>query len=119
MFIITEILIGSASIISSSTVGLINPGAGVVNSCITALLTSIAVIITNEYNSELKLRYTKLGDWVFVITLLYEKTLEKTSMVDKKSDEKKVRNWKTFIISSSIKKRNYEKHSIQSRRCFW
>ena len=35
----------------------------------------------------MKIRYTKLRDWINVITLLYEKTL-KQSMVDKKIDEK-------------------------------
>ena len=44
-------------------------------------LSSISTLITNEYFSKLKLRYTKLGDWTNVITLLYEKTL-KSSMID-------------------------------------
>ena len=35
----------------------------------------------------MKIRYTKLRDWIKVITLLYEKTL-KTSLIDKKIDEK-------------------------------
>ena len=67
--------------------GLINPGAGIIISSSTALLTSVAVLITNEYLSKLKIRYTKLRDWINVITLLYEKTL-KQSMIDKKIDEK-------------------------------
>ena len=66
---------------------LINPGAGITISSSTALLTSIAILITNEYISKLKIRYTKLRDWMNVITLLYEKTL-KQSMIDKKIDEK-------------------------------
>ena len=37
--------------------------------------------------SKLNLRYTKLGDWNNVITLLYEKTL-KESTIDKKIDQK-------------------------------
>ena len=45
-------------------------------------MTSIAILITNEYISKLKIRYTKLRDWINVITLLYEKTL-KQSMIDK------------------------------------
>ena len=49
ILIITEILVGSASTISSSTMGLINPGAGIIILCSTALLSSIAIIITNEY----------------------------------------------------------------------
>ena len=67
--------------------GLINPGAGIIISSSTALLTSIAILITNEYISKLKIRYTKLRDSINVITLSYEKTL-KQSMVDKKIDEK-------------------------------
>ena len=88
LLIITEILVGSASAVGSSTMGLINPGAGYINSSSTALLTSIAILITNENISKLKIRKTKLPDWINVITLLYEKTL-KTSMIDKKTDEKK------------------------------
>ena len=61
--------------------GLINPGAGIINSSRTALFTSIAILITNEYISKLKIRDTKLRDWINVITLFYEKT-SKTSMVD-------------------------------------
>ena len=87
LLIITEILIGSASPISSSTMGLINPGAGIFISSSTTLLTSIAVLITNENISKLKIRNTKLRDLFQVITLLYEKTL-KQSMVDKKIDER-------------------------------
>ena len=53
----------------------------------TALLTSLAILITNEYVSELKLRYTKLRDWINIITILYEKTLNQP-MIEKKTDEK-------------------------------
>ena len=81
LLIITEILIGSGSAIDSSTMGLNNPGAGIITSNSTALLTSVAILITNEYISKLKIRYTKLRDWINVITLLYEKIL-KQSMVD-------------------------------------
>ena len=87
LLIITEVLVGSGSAIGSSAMSLINPGAGIIISSSTALLTSIAILITNEYISKLKIRYTKLRDWINVITLLYEKTL-KQSMVDKKIDQK-------------------------------
>ena len=90
---ITEILIGSASTISSSTMGLIIPGTGIIISSSTALLTSIAILITNECISKLKIRYTKLRDWIKVITLLYEKTL-KFSMSDKKIDENEAQELK-------------------------
>ena len=91
LLIITEILTGSASTISSSTLGLINPGAGIIISSSTALLTSIAILITNEDISNSRRRYTKLRDWINVITLLYEKTL-KQSMIDKKLMRKKLQN---------------------------
>ena len=87
LLIITEILIGSGSAIGSSTMRSVNAGAGIIISSSTALLTSIAILFTNEYISKLKIRCTKLGDWFNVIVLLYEKTL-KQSMVDKKIDEK-------------------------------
>ena len=91
--IITEILVGAGSAVGSSTMGLINPGAGIIISSSTALLTSIAILITNEYISKLKIRYTKLRDWINVITLLYEKTL-KQSMIDKKIDQKEAEQLK-------------------------
>ena len=90
---ITEILVGTSSAVGSSTLGLINPGAGIIISSSTALLTSIAILIINEYISKLKIRYTKLRDWINVITLLYEKTL-KQSMIDKKIDEREARELK-------------------------
>ena len=62
---------------------LINPGAGIIFSSSTALLTSIAISITNEYISKLKSPYTKLRDWINVVTFLYQKTL-KESMTEKK-----------------------------------
>ena len=82
--IITEILVGSGSAIGTSTMSLLNPSIGIVLTSSTALLTSIAILITNEYLPKLKIRYTKLRDWINVITLLCEKTL-KESMIDKKN----------------------------------
>ena len=96
LLIMTEILIGSGSAKSTSTLGLINPGAGNFISSSTALLTSIAILITNEYISKLKIRYTELRDWINVITLLYEKTL-KESMIDKKNWSKRSRAIKTDL----------------------
>ena len=93
LLIITEILVGAGSAVDSSSMALINPGTGIVISSSTALLTSIAILITNEYISKLKIRYTKLRDWINVITLLYEKTL-KQSMVNKKIDEKEAEELK-------------------------
>ena len=93
LLIITEILSGSGSTICTSTLGLINPGAGINISSSTALLTSVAILITNEYISKLKIRYTKLRDWINVITLLYEKTLKEV-IIDKKSDQKEAEQLK-------------------------
>ena len=87
LLILTEILIGSGSAIATSTMSLINPSIGIVLTSSTALLTSLAILITNEYISKLKLRYTKLRDWINFITILYEKTLNQ-SKIDKKIDEK-------------------------------
>ena len=86
LLINTEILVGTGSAVGSSTMRLINSSVGIVISSSTALLTSIAILITNEYISKVKTRYTKLKDWINVITLLYEKTLNQ-SMVDEKIDE--------------------------------
>ena len=85
--IFTEILIGSGSAISTSTMSLLNPSIGIVLTSSTALLTSLAILITNEYISKVKLRYTKLRDWIIFNTIVYEKTLNQ-SMIDKKIDEK-------------------------------
>ena len=62
LLIITEILVGSGSAISTSTMSIIIPSLGIVLTSSTALLTSLAILITNEYISKLKLRYTKLRD---------------------------------------------------------
>ena len=66
---------------------LINPSMGIVLTSSTVLLTSLAILITNEYICKLKLRYTKLRDWINFITILYAKTLSQ-SMIVKKIDEK-------------------------------
>ena len=87
LLIVTEILVGGGLAIGTSTMGLGNPSVGFIASSSTAFLTSIAILFTNEYISKLKIRYTKLRDWINVMTLLYEKTL-KQSMVDKKIDDK-------------------------------
>ena len=93
--------------------GLINPGAGIIISSSAALLTSIAILITNEYISKLKIRYTKLKDWINVITLLYEKTLIQ-SMVDKKIDEKEAQELKK-IYNHYLDKRREIMRTTQFR----
>ena len=83
LLIFAEILVGGCSTKSSSALAILNASSGIVKSSSAALLTNIAILITNVYKLKLKLRYTKLGDWFIVITLLYEQTLEE-SMIDKK-----------------------------------
>ena len=51
LLIVSEILIGSGSAISTSTMSLINPSNGIVLTFSTAFLTSLAILITNEYIS--------------------------------------------------------------------
>ena len=103
LLIISEILIGSGSAISTSAMSVINPSIGIVLTSSTALLTSLAILITNEYISKLKLRYTKLRDWINFITVLYENTL-KESMIHKKIDEKEAKKLKE-IYNHYIDKR--------------
>ena len=54
LLITIEILIGSASTKNSSTLAVLNLSAGIVISSNTALLNSIAILITNEHISKLK-----------------------------------------------------------------
>ena len=91
--------------------GLINPGAGIIISSSTDLLTSIAILITNEYILKLKIRYTKLRDWINIITLLYEKTL-KTSMVDLKKDKKEAQELKKIYNHYLDKRSETMKNTI-------
>ena len=74
---------GSGSAITTPSMSLINPSIDIVIvlTSSTALLLSLAVLITNEYTSELKIRYTNLRDWIKFITILYEKTLNQC-MID-------------------------------------
>ena len=87
ILIIKEILIGSGSAFSTLTMSLLNLSIGIVLTSSTASITGIAILITNEYISELKFWYTKPGDCINVITLLCEKTFME-SMIDEKIDQK-------------------------------
>ena len=77
-------MIGSASTVNSSSLKILNPSADIVISSSTALLTSIAILITNENISKLKLRYTKLRDWINIIEISYEKAINQP-ILDKKT----------------------------------
>ena len=86
---VLEILTGASGVIVGSTLTATGVGAsiGVPIAGASAFIASIATLITNEYLSKQKTRYTKLRDWINVMSLLYEKTLNQ-SMIDKKIDEK-------------------------------
>ena len=71
--------------------GLFNPGAGIISSSSTALLSSVAILITNEYISKLKIRYTKLRNWIKLTTLQHEKAFVQP-MVDKELIKEKLKN---------------------------
>ena len=82
---------------------LLNPSIGKVLTSSTALITTIAILITNEYISKLEIRYTQVRGWINVIFLLYGKTL-KESMIDQKIDQKKAEQLKQ-IYNHYIDKR--------------
>ena len=111
LLIISEILIGSGSAITSSTFSFFNPSIGIPIASCSALLTSLAILITNEYISKLKLRFTKLRDWINFITILYEKTLNQ-SMIDKKIDEKEALELKK-IYNHYVDKKTEIMHSTK------
>ena len=92
--IVWEILIGSVGLCVGIglTISRLAP-VGIMCASSISFLSIISTLITNEFLSKLKKRYTKLRDWIKVITLLYEKTL-KQSMVDKKNDEREAQDLK-------------------------
>ena len=75
--IVSENLIGSVGLDVGSglTVTGLAP-VGIMCASSISFLSSISTLITNECFSNLKNRYIKLRDWIKVITLLYEKTLQ-------------------------------------------
>ena len=79
--------------LTSSTLSLLNPSVGFVITGTTALITSIAILVTNEFISKIRLRYTKLRDRIIVTSFLYERTL-KYSMIDKKINAKETNELK-------------------------
>ena len=75
VLIVSERLIGASPTIVCSTLLNINPTIAIPIASSSALITSIATLITNEYVSKLKTRCTKLRHWIKLISLLYEKTI--------------------------------------------
>ena len=102
--IISEILLGGVSTITTSILSNVSPSVGVFIASSTALLTSTAILITKENIPKLKIRFTKLRDWMNVIILLYEKTLTQC-MVDQKICEKE----------ALVKKKIYN-HNLDQRK---
>ena len=94
---------GSSSTMVSSKLSIGNPSNGIPTASRSALITSIANFSRNENISKMKVRYTKLGDWINVITLLYEKTLEQ-SILYKKTVEKKAHELKAFYNENRDKR---------------
>ena len=108
----TDILLGSCSAITTSALSILNLFVGFVVTSSTALITSINILITNEYISKLNLGFTKVRDCMNVITLLYEKRWNRL-MVDKKMEEKKGLELEIYMKSlSRFKKRINEEHTI-------
>ena len=64
------------SVVTTSTMSLINPRIVIVLISSTALLTSIASLFTTKYVSKLGVRYSELVDWIILIALFYETTLK-------------------------------------------
>ena len=87
LLIITETVVGSGLAINTSTMSIINQNIVIALPSSTALLTSIAILITNEWMSQLKISYTKLRDWTNLITILFEKAINQ-SLIYEKIDQK-------------------------------
>ena len=81
--IVSEISIGTVrlGVESELTVSGIATAGTLCGSGLT-FLSNISTSTANEYFSKIRVRYTKLRDWINVITLLYENTL-KESRIDK------------------------------------
>ena len=74
--IVSEILFGSVcfSVGSGLTLSGLAP-VGIMCASSVSILSSISALITNEDFSKLKIRYTKLRNWINAIKLLYGKIL--------------------------------------------
>ena len=86
--IFSKILLGSVGLSVGSGLSLLGIApVGIMRASSISFLSSISTFFTNEYFSRLKIRYTKMRDWINVTTLLNEKTL-KQLMLDKTIDQK-------------------------------
>ena len=91
---ISDFLIGSVGlgVGSGLTISGLEP-IGIMCASSISFSSSISTLITNEYFSKIKIRYTKFRDWINVNTFLFEKAL-KQSMIDKKIGEKEAQEIK-------------------------
>ena len=94
IMIVSEILFGvvGLGVGSGLTISGLAP-VGIMCASSLSFLYSFSTLITNEHFSKLRIRYTKLPDWIILITLLYEKTLGQ-SMIDKEIAEEKAKELK-------------------------
>ena len=77
MFLNTsEILFEWSSTRVTSQLSVVKPNNGIAIASSSAMLTSIAILITKECVSKFKLQYAKLRDWIAVNNLLYEKAIK-------------------------------------------
>ena len=109
--IVSEILIAGVGLIvrSGLTISELAPG-GVLCAGSISFLSSISTLITNEYISNLKIRYAKLGDWINVIAFLYEKTLN-SSMIDNKIDEEEALVFEKICLHYLDKRKEIKKNT--------
>ena len=76
LLIISETLVGSGLTLITSTFSLLSPSVGFIATSSTTLISSVAILIRNEYISKFNIRFTKLGDWINMTSLLYEENNE-------------------------------------------
>ena len=87
LFIIAESFLRVFWTLTTLILSLVNPSASIIISSSTALTTSIAILLPIESFSKLKISCVKLGDWIFVGSLPYEKTW-KQSLIEKNQRQK-------------------------------
>ena len=94
----SETLIGTVGLSVGSGLSISRSApVGIVCAGIFSFRSSISASIANEYFSKLKLRHTKLRDWIGVNTLVYEMTSKQT-IVDKQIDWKKALVLKKILL---------------------
>ena len=94
--VLSDNSIGSSSTLMFSALSFVKLSVGFPITSSSASKTSIAILITSECISKMKIRYTEIGDWIDVYSLLQEKIL-KQSMIDKKIDHKGGQEFKKVI----------------------